>query len=208
MKPAFMQTVAIGTALLALASLGAQVQKTPPDLTTSLLLAGGGERTRAQTIADEYRVKAAFIFHFAQLVDWPPEVQTGTDNSLFLCTLGDDPFQGALEETMAGKVVGNRMVRIRHLGESKDMQACQILFLSKAQSKRLPVLVTNLHNAPVLTVGESAGFLDAGGMIDFLLEENKVRFDINLDAAESAGLKIGSRLLIMADHVAGASHGK
>jgi hypothetical protein len=174
----------------------------------SLLLVGGGERTRAQTSADEYRIKAAFIFHFAQLVDWPPEVQPGTDNSLFLCTLGDDPFQGALEGRVAGKAIGNRVVRIRHLGGPKDMQACQILFLDKAQSKRIPMLVANLHNAPVLTVGETAGFLDAGGMIDFLLEENKVRFDINLDAAESAGLKIGSRLLILADHVVGESHGK
>jgi hypothetical protein len=174
----------------------------------SLLLAGGGERSRAQTIADEYRVKAAFIFHFAQLVDWPPEAQPGTDNSLFLCTLGDDPFQGALEGTVAGKAIGNRIIRIRHLGEPKDMQACQILFLGKAQSKRIPMLVTNLHNAPVLTVGETAGFLDAGGMIDFLLEENKVRFDINLNAAESARLKIGSRLLILAQHVVGESHGK
>ncbi len=109
---------------------------------------------------------------------------------------------------MAGKAIGNRVVRIRHLGEPKDMQACQILFLGKAQSKRIPMLVTNLHNAPVLTVGETAGFLDAGGMIDFLLEEDKVRFDINLNAAESARLKIGARLLILAQHVVGESHGK
>src|SRR5271168_728340 len=66
----------------------------------SLLLAGAGKGTRAQTAAEEYRVKAAFIFHFAQLVDWPPDTQTGTDNSLFLCTLGEDPFQGTLEETV------------------------------------------------------------------------------------------------------------
>ncbi len=109
---------------------------------------------------------------------------------------------------MAGKAIGNRVVRIRHLEDPRDMQACQILFLGKAQSKRISMLVTNLHNAPVLTVGETAGFLDAGGMIDFLLEENKVRFDINLSAAESARLKIGSRLLILADHVVGESHGK
>ncbi len=153
-------------------------------------------------------MKAAFIFHFAQLVDWPADAQTGADKSLFLCTLGADPFHGVLEGTVAGKAIGNRVVRIRHLGEPEDMQACQILFFGKAESKRIPMLVTDLHNAPVLTVGETAGFLDAGGMIDFLLEENKVRFDINLDAAESARLKIGSRLLILAEHVVGESHGK
>src|ERR1700760_3247415 len=68
-----------------------------------LLLAHTGQRASAQTTAEEYRVKAAFLFHFAQLVDWPPEVQTGRDNSLVLCTLGEDPFQGALEGTIAGK---------------------------------------------------------------------------------------------------------
>jgi hypothetical protein len=174
----------------------------------SLMLAGVGRGTRAQTAAEEYRVKAAFIFHFAQLVDWPPEKPTGTDNSLVLCTLGEDPFQGMLEGTVAGKAIGNRILRIRHLGEPQEMQACQIVFLGRAQSKRIPMLVATLHNAPVLTVGETAGFLDAGGMIDFLLEDNKLRFEVNLGAAESADLKIGSRLLVLAQRVVGESHGK
>jgi hypothetical protein len=172
-----------------------------------LLLGWAGKITKAQTAAEEYRVKAAFIFHFAQLVDWPPE-PTGAENSLVLCTLGEDPFQGVLEGTVAGKAIGNRIVRIRHLGEPQDMQACQIVFLGRAQSKRIPMLVSTLHNAPVLTVGETAGFLDAGGMIDFLLEDNKLRFEVNLDAAESADLKIGSRLLVLAQRVVGKSHGK
>ncbi len=173
-----------------------------------LLLAETGKQTRAQTADEEYRVKAAFIFHFAQLVDWPPEKPSGTDNSLVLCTLGEDPFQGVLEGTVAGKPIGNRILRIRHLGEPQDMQACQIVFLGRAQSKRIPMLVSTLHNAPVLTVGETAGFLDAGGMIDFLLEDHKLRFEVNLAAAELADLKIGSRLLVLAQRVVGESHGR
>jgi hypothetical protein len=174
----------------------------------SLLLPGGWQQSGAQNSDEEYRVKAAFIFHFAQLVDWPADTQTGPNNSLFLCTLGADPFQGTLESTVAGKVIGNRIIRIRHLEEPQEMQACQIIFLGKAQSRRIPMLVADLRKAPVLTVGETAGFLDAGGMICFLLEQNKVRFDINLDAAGSANLKIGSRLLILAEHVVGDSRGK
>ena len=168
----------------------------------------GGNRTGAQTGGEEYRVKAAFIFHFAQLVDWPAKKATGTDNSLFLCTLGEDPFQGLLEGTVAGKAIGNRILRVRHLGQAEDMQACQIVFFGRAQSKRIPMLVSTLHQAPVLTVGETVGFLNAGGMIDFLLEDNKVRFEVNLDAAESADLKIGSRLLVLAERVVGEGHGK
>ena len=174
----------------------------------SLLLAGSGKRIKAQATAEEYRVKAAFIFHFAQLVDWPSEKPAGADNSLVLCTLGEDPFQGVLEDTVAGKAIGNRVLRIRHLGDPQEMQACQIVFLGRGQSKRIPMLVSTLHHAPVLTVGETAGFLDAGGMIDFFLEDNKLRFAVNLDAAESADLKIGSRLLVLAQRVVRESHGK
>ena len=173
-----------------------------------LLLAGGRRSGRAQSTDEEYRVKAAFIFHFAQLVDWPQESQTGNANSLSLCTIGEDPFQGALESTVAGKAVGNRTIRVRHLEPAEDMRACQILFLGRAQSKRIPTLLANLHNAPVLTVGESAGFLGAGGMICFVLDQNNVRFGINLDAAEAAKIKIGSRLLLLAQTVIGENREK
>lgn len=177
-------------------------------IAVSLLLAGSRESSRAQSTDEEYRVKAAFIFHFAQLVDWPQEMQTAGANSLFLCTIGEDPFQGALESTVAGKAVGNKIIRVRHLGPGEDMQACQILFVGRAQGKRIPTLLANLHNAPVLTVGESAGFLGAGGMICFVLDQNNVRFGINLDAAEAAKLKIGSRLLLLAQTVIGESREK
>ena len=174
----------------------------------STLLAGPGGIARAQSNDDEYRVKAGFLFHFAQLVDWPADTLTGADNSLFLCTLGDDPFQGALENTVKGKAIGNRVIQIRHLKQPEDLPGCRILFLGKAQSKHMPVLLADLRNAPVLTVGETPGFLGAGGMICFRLEDNKVRFDINLDAAQSAGLKIGSRLLVLAQMVIGESREK
>jgi YfiR/HmsC-like len=166
-------------------------------------LAGGGASSRAQSTDEEYRVKAAFLFHFAQLVDWPEDTLPGTDNSLFLCTLGEDPFQGALEGTVAGKAIGSRAIRVRHVTQTQEMQACQILFLGERQRKQIPTLLANLRNAPVLTVGETAGFLGAGGMICFLLEKNKVRFEINLNAAGAARLKIGSRLLVLAQNVVG-----
>jgi len=173
-----------------------------------LVFACSREGSGAQSTDEEYRVKAAFIFHFAQLVDWPPDARTGAANSLFLCTIGEDPFQGALESTVEGKAVGDRILRVRHLKQADDAQACQVLFLGKAQGKRIPMLLANLHNAPILTVGESPGFLGAGGMICFVLEDNNVRFGINLDAAASAKLKIGSRLLILAQTVIGESREK
>jgi YfiR/HmsC-like len=108
----------------------------------------------------------------------------------------------------AGRLIANRVMHIRHLAESQDLQSCQILFIGKGQSRRIPALVADLHNAPVLTVGETAGFLGVGGMIGFLLQENKVRFGINLAAAESARLKIGSRLVMLAQTVVREKPGK
>jgi hypothetical protein len=162
----------------------------------------------AQSNDDEYRVKAAFLFHFAQLVDWPAVVPAGADNSLFLCTFADDPFHGALESIVEGKAIGDRVIHIRHLSQPEQMQGCRILFLGKALGRRIPMLIAALHNAPVLTVGETPGFLAAGGMISFHVDDNKVRFDINRQAAESAGLKIGSRLLFLAQVVVGESREK
>jgi YfiR/HmsC-like len=168
-----------------------------------LLLTAPAIRGKAESGDEEYQIKAAFLYHFAQLVDWP-EMPEGPDNSLLLCTIGEDPFEGSLEATVAGKAVGTKAIRVRHLRQAEDMQACQILFLDKAQNKYIPTLLAGLQNAPVLTVGETSGFLSAGGMICFLLVENKVRFAINLKAANSARIKIGARLLILAQSVVGA----
>jgi YfiR/HmsC-like len=121
-----------------------------------LLLDGGGQLSRAQSSDEEYRVKAAFIFHFGQLVDWPSDTPIDTEKTLWLCTLAEDRFQGALEDSVSGKVIGNRVMRIRQLAEAQDLQSCQILFIGKGQSRRIPA-ASALHYAPVLTVGETAG---------------------------------------------------
>jgi hypothetical protein len=173
-----------------------------------LVLAGTAKIVRAQSDENEYRVKAAFLFHFAQLVDWPPDALSGADNSLYLCTLAEDPFQGALESTVEGKTIGKRVIHIRHLQPLDDMRKCHLVFFGKDQSKRIRMLLANLRNAPVLTVGETADFLADGGMISFLLDEDRVRFDINLGAARSAGLTIGARLLVLAKNVTGQSQEK
>ena len=159
----------------------------------------------AQSSADEYRVKAAFLFHFTQLVDWPPKAIQESDSFVWLCTFGADPFHGALETTVSGKPVGLRVLRIRHVTQVQDLAGCHVLFVGRNESQRIPGLLAGLHNAPVLTVGETDDFLHAGGMIHLCLEENKVRFEINREAAESAGLKVSSRLLILAKNVVGNS---
>jgi hypothetical protein len=157
----------------------------------------------AQSASDEYHVKAAFLFHFAQLVEWPADTSSDSGNSLLLCTLGADPFHGELENTIQGKQIGSRTIRIRQVNPSQATRGCNVLFISKGEGKRLPMLLASLQNLPVLTVGESDDFLGSGGMIRFLLEGNKVRFEINRKATESAKLKISSQLLFLAKNVVG-----
>jgi hypothetical protein len=180
----------------------------PPILTllVGLILAESGRRAQAQSQAGEYHVKAAFLFHFVQLVEWPASALGNEINPITLCVIGEDPFRGDLEATIAGKTVGGRVMVVRHLKSAEDFQGCQVLFVSGHDPARFGRLLAELKDGPILTVGESDGFVEQGGMVGFLVEGNKVRFEINVEAAERAKLKISSRLLLLAKTVVG-NHG-
>jgi len=166
------------------------------------LLMGAASSAAAQSQADEYRVKAAFLFHFAQLVAWPPDAVLSR-KSFDLCTVGDDPFRGELESQVEGKAIGSQTMHVRHLKLTQDVRGCQMIFAGREEAKEISALLTLLGTAPVVTVGESDDFLLQGGIIRFCLEQNRIRFEINLDAAEKAKLKISSRLLLLAKSVIG-----
>ena len=168
-----------------------------------LLAVALGAPARAQTAKEEYEVKAAFLFHFAQLVEWPPGTIKGEGEPMRVCTLGEDPFRGALETTLKGKKVGERALRVDHVKQADEAKACQILFFSRNEEKRIPALLAQLGTSPVLTVGESDGFAREGGIIGFSVEDQKIRFEINLDAARRAGIRVSSRLLLLAKNVSG-----
>jgi hypothetical protein len=166
-----------------------------------LLLSGVAQYSRAQSNADEYDVKAAFLFHFAEFIDWPPGVLDSADNSLRLCILDDEPHRQELQSTIEGKLVEGRVFHVVPISPLQEIKDCSILFLSHDEARHQAAIVKSLRGMPVLTVGETADFLSDGGMIRFHLEEGKIRFDINLQAAESSHLKIGSRLLLLATSV-------
>jgi uncharacterized protein DUF4154 len=159
----------------------------------------------AQSTTAQYQSKAAFIFHFAQLVDWPPEVSNSPDRPLIFCVADENALNGLLENTVRGKQIGLHPVQVRHLLEKDNPRSCDLLFIVGQDKKRTAALLRAVSNAPILTVGESADFIHQGGMIGFCLQENKVRFDINLQAAKRANLKISSRLLLLAKSVIGDS---
>ena len=170
-------------------------------LCIAVLVAGASQTARAQSAADEYQVKAAFLFHFAQFVDWPGDVLNARDPSLKLCILDDEPRRQELQSTLQGKPIGARVFHVRLVSQPQEIQGCDILFLSRDEARRQSAILKSLRGMPVLTVGETSDFLAGGGIIRFHLEEGKVRFDINLAAAESSHLEISSRLLLLATSV-------
>ncbi len=157
--------------------------------------------------SSEYAVKAAFLFHFAQFAEWPPNTFKDADAPLIFCTLGEDEFHGVLNESISGKTIGNRPLRAEHLKQIDEVEGCQVVFVGVDDKKRIPALLASLKDSPVLTVGETEHFAQEGGMIGLLLEENKIRFEINLGSAERAKLRISAKLLALAKTVIGGSRG-
>jgi hypothetical protein len=155
----------------------------------------------AQPATDEYKVKAAFLFHFAQLVDWPAGALSAGDQSLNVCVYDDEPSLRELQSTLERKPIANRKLHVRVLSKAQGLLGCNILFLSRDEVRHQAAVLKSLRGQPVLTVGETDTFLSDGGMIRLRLEEEKVRFDINLESADAAHLKISSRLLLLATTV-------
>ena len=166
-----------------------------------LLVSGTRQPARAQAAADEYRIKAAFLFHFAQFIDLPDGALDARNPSLILCIFDDEPRQADVQSTVEGKLIGSRVLRVRLLSPALELQGCNIVFLSRDQAQRQAAVLRRLRGQPMLTVGESANFLSDGGMIRFHLKENKIRFDINLAASDLSHLKISSQLLLLATAV-------
>jgi hypothetical protein len=169
-----------------------------------LLVSGAPRVARAQSVGEEYQVKAAFLYHFAQLVDWPDGALNAVDLSLNLCIFGDEPRRQELQGTLEGKTIGARVLHVRLVNQPQETRVCNIFFLSRDETVRQAAILRSLRGMPVLTVGESSNFLSQDGMIRFHFDKEKIRFDINLEAAESAHLKISSRLLLLATSVTGS----
>lgn len=149
----------------------------------------------------EYQLKAAYIYHFAQFVEWPPSAFPQANSPLIIGVLGENPFGNDLRRTVQGKLLGNHPIVVQEFHSLSDLtNQCQILFISSSE-KRLPDIFTSLNGTSTLTVGESDRFAEAGGMIRFVPEGGKIRFQINQTAVEKAGLKMSFKLLSLASKV-------
>ena len=173
--------------------------RTTPTLCLSLilLLAAGGVRAQ-DSQPSEYQIKAAFLFNFAKFVEWPLEAFAEPTSPFIIGILGENPFGDDFERTIRAKTVNNRPFTIKEIRSLPEARTCHILFINSSEKKRLSEIFESLRGVSVLTVGETERFVDTGGIINFVKESDKIRLQINDDAAKSAGLKISSKLLSLA----------
>jgi len=150
--------------------------------------------TALAQVANEYEVKAAFLFNFTRFVDWPPS--SGNDSHC-IGIAGADPFGAALEDALNGRTAGGHRFSVKHFKPGAE-SACEVVFIAETDGKKLRAILGRLQGSPVLTVGEAPGFCRSGGVIAFKIEDNKVRLEINPDAAQRSRLQISSKLLSLA----------
>jgi hypothetical protein len=148
---------------------------------------------------DEYQMKAAFLYNFAKFVEWPPHALKNPNESVVICVLGEDPFGKLLDDTVQGKTIEGHPLQLRRITETNQATGCHVVFVSVSERRRLSAILGALSATGVLTVGETEGFAALGGIINFKLEnERRVRFEVNLNAAREANLKLSSKLLSLA----------
>jgi len=154
---------------------------------------------RAQTSKPtEYDVKAAYLFNFGKFVKWP--VNISSSDVFSICILGSDPFGSVLDSTVAGESIDGKRIVIRRISAASDALNCRIAFISSSEKGRVADIMAALAHAPVLTVSDIPHFAGKG-MIQFVVMQDRVRFEVNLDAAEKAGLTLSSELLKVATSV-------
>jgi hypothetical protein len=148
----------------------------------------------------DYDVEAAYLYNFGRFVEWPASVTSNSD-SFSVCVLGQDPFGPALDATLAGETIGGKSVIAKRISTPQEAARCHILFMSSTEDSRLNKIIEALGKDAVLTVSDMPKFSQRGGMIQFVLEGKRVRFEVNLTATQRAGLTLSSELLKVATAV-------
>ena len=155
----------------------------------------------AQSLADEYRLKAAFVYRFPQFVEWPPAAVQDS-RTLDLCVVQPNPFGSDLEQLVSGESLNGHPLRVRVVAGTDGLPGCHALFAG-AHSATAAAVLKAAVGRPILTIGETDRFLEAGGIIVLKVVERRVRFEVNTTNAQKAGLRISAQLLALAAAVRG-----
>ena len=146
----------------------------------------------------EYMIKAAYLYNFAMFVEWPRDAFATPDAPVTIGIVGDDPFGPALELTMEGKRISKRPIVVRRLQSDQDLRGCHILFMGASESVRIGELASRVAGLPILIVGDASRLATRGATIKFIVEDNRVRFEVNVEAARRARLIVSSKMLRVA----------
>lgn len=171
----------------------------------ALLLAATLPARAQPGVSRVYEIKAAFLFHFAQFVRWPPSAFAAPDAPLRIGILGDDPFDSAIDEIVRGETIRGHPLAVRRSRSASDLRDCQIVFVSRSERDRLAGVFGALGSRPILTVGDTPGFADRGGIVNFYESDGRIRFEVNPDRAVRVGLKISSEMLSVCTIVRGGA---
>jgi hypothetical protein len=153
----------------------------------------------------ETQVEAAYLFNFARFVRWPGADRSSTP--LQVCVLGKNPFGSVLDSTVRGESVGSRPVLTRSVANLQQASGCQILFISESEASHLDAILLALRHQGCLTVSNIPRFADRGGMIEFLRQDDRIRFKVNVAPMVEGGVSVSSELLKVATKVIGQSGG-
>ena len=144
--------------------------------------------------AKEYQVKAAFVYNFTKFIEWPPRSFSGANDPIVIGVLGGGVFGTEIEQVVMNRTVNGRGIVVKSVVSAAQAQSVDVLFVSEAQDYSFGEITPAIERSPILTIGESRAFADRGGIINFVLENDKVRFEINMEAAERTGLKVSAQL--------------
>jgi hypothetical protein len=164
----------------------------------ALLAAVAAGPAHAQDVSEE-AVKAGFVFNFVKFTQWPGDRESDS-RTLDICTPGALPLDGQLA-LLQGRTIGNRRLVVRAHVAAADWRGCHVLYLTEGDNGRVESHLRSLGSAPVLTISDQPGFVQAGGMIGLRVVDSRVRFDVNLQIAQRAGLTLSSQMLKLAGQV-------
>lgn len=162
-------------------------------------LPANGSAVAAQSgEATEVELKAAYIYRFANFVEWPSNSFSSASSPIALCVFNEDELAATLEQAVRGRVAQNRTFKVQRTKKAEALKTCHIIFIGNVRNERLFMILNSLRDSGALLVGESSTFGRDGGHIQFYLDQNKLGFYLNIDAVARAHLKISSKLLLVA----------
>jgi hypothetical protein len=161
----------------------------------------------AAAAPSEDQVEAVFVFNFAHFVEWPPQSFATPNEPFIIGILGSDPFGAHLDEVVRGEQINGHPLQVQRFRSLADVGRCQILFIDRSENERIDQILAALNGRSVLTVSQADGAAEHGVMIQFAVENSRVRLRINVESARAAGLTISSKLLRPAAIVGAAAKG-